>query len=77
VINCCVAENIPEELIQRNAMVTDSCLTDMASCAYLEPIAIYEGEADDIGESSMEGSIVDTDYVDRLVVKTSNNHDCH
>jgi len=54
---------------------TDSGIEDTAS--YLEPtwIQLRESEfqqADDVDGSVMEGSVVDTDYADRLATKTAN-----
>lgn len=68
----------PEGPVEQNASsvakATDSGIEDTAS--YLEPSAIrlHESEFEplDDGGSPMEGSVVDTDYVDRLATKTAN-----
>lgn len=61
------------------ARVTDSGIEDTAS--YLEPSAICLRESEfhhtdyDVDGSTIEGSVVDTDYADRLAVKTADSGD--
>ena len=61
----------------KKASATDSGIEDTAS--YLEPSSFHLRESEfheteDADGSLMEGSVVDTDYADRLATKTANGN---